>query len=1093
MKKVIQILILASGAILAKGVSEKELESMFDQDTETCRVLAQSMYPKDLNQQLDQFLTCLANQVAKLPEDENGEITDLKDTLKQIENNDLFVQNDANEHNLGKRDTDAEAEVADTDDDTTDKTSSEENKKSSASESRKWKKRNKRKRQKQRKDSSQPEADMHEDEEREKKDNPTNAFTNGLQFSAYSSSSGRQAERQGASNAYQPRPVTSAPSRQEQNMLMYGMDGQGNPQYIDEDVVSILLKNPQAKKAIMRYLSEEQPTPPAFNYHAGLPQETEGLLSDDQYSLPPYAPPRPPYSQPGPPYQPTGNQVLAEPDHRPMPPPLPRDPPPQRNPGSGLSPLLEYFGPRDYVPEVAHLVPSGQIKLPSRRQDLRSQLMLLGLPKKNHKSEYLFLEPKPRRKRSEADAANRTPKIFQLFSQLFSKEITAKEEDRTAKKKTSSEKDDVPDEQCAQCNEDEDFVEENRVVCQKCFYRDPECKKCRHLKFFLEHKAKCRRCMLILTTKSQDGDFRIQVEKVSILEKCEEEIFSKGHPKVCSNRLLRRCKKEVFALKHPEKCYTTVETIVTDEEDQDYDDEDLEAFEVEVLDVAKNVENERRNDELKKKCGREKFMERHPELCQNVDTLNGDGKLNYEQVALCADKKYKNIKKCKIILAKVKTECSSIIFKALNFMMCSRFGSASEEDESEPIDVIDLEDTETESSKFSFKKVHKCYKEKFIGTSECKKLTADFELKCTKPQFKENNFSMCKRYTNIEKDTEENTEQDAIDNTEEKKPFKVGVSKENKNGGNVKDDSKNNDNDNINEDISDKGSADDISSKSDNIEEENTEKNTDNKDPAMLAQNCKKLDLCKDLCVDKEFAKKFTHVCNGSSTLDEADSDTGEEVELFVLSAVDATTAASVVDDTTAASVVDDTTAASVVDDTTAASVVDETTTTSRVKETTSTNKTVTKEAATSVDENVTEQAVTTKDKQTIITNVINDIIGIVMEENKTIEKAKTENMTTEKILGTTTTLVQPTTVSSTPESSTSTTVAPISTTADTTTSTPTVSTTPTSTGFTTPPTTAQTTTATTAKSTETSTASGTESSTEVGSDPPAATTPSST
>ena len=57
---------------------------------------------------------------------------------------------------------------------------------------------------------------------------------------------------QAQKSAYQ-RPVTSAPSRQDQNMLMYGMDGHGNPQYIDEDVVSLLLKNPQAKKVLYRY------------------------------------------------------------------------------------------------------------------------------------------------------------------------------------------------------------------------------------------------------------------------------------------------------------------------------------------------------------------------------------------------------------------------------------------------------------------------------------------------------------------------------------------------------------------------------------------------------------------------------------------------------------------------------------------------------------------------------------------------------------------------------------------------------------------------------------------------------------------------
>ena len=63
----------------------------------------------------------------------------------------------------------------------------------------------------------------------------------------------------------------------------------------------------------MRYLTEEQTKKPSYpgpQEGARVPEiGGGGVLSDDQYSLPPYAPPRPPYSQPGPPYQPTGNQV----------------------------------------------------------------------------------------------------------------------------------------------------------------------------------------------------------------------------------------------------------------------------------------------------------------------------------------------------------------------------------------------------------------------------------------------------------------------------------------------------------------------------------------------------------------------------------------------------------------------------------------------------------------------------------------------------------------------------------------------------------------------------------------------------------------
>ncbi len=47
-------------------MTENEIESMFDQDTASCKELAQNMYPSDPNQQLDQFLVCLGNQLAKV-------------------------------------------------------------------------------------------------------------------------------------------------------------------------------------------------------------------------------------------------------------------------------------------------------------------------------------------------------------------------------------------------------------------------------------------------------------------------------------------------------------------------------------------------------------------------------------------------------------------------------------------------------------------------------------------------------------------------------------------------------------------------------------------------------------------------------------------------------------------------------------------------------------------------------------------------------------------------------------------------------------------------------------------------------------------
>lgn len=75
-------------------------------------------------------------------------------------------------------------------------------------------------------------------EEEEKESAPVLApFTNGLQFSAYSSES---------------RPVYSPAEERiepEENMfLQYGLDLEGKPQFMDKEVINMLLQNPQAKR-----------------------------------------------------------------------------------------------------------------------------------------------------------------------------------------------------------------------------------------------------------------------------------------------------------------------------------------------------------------------------------------------------------------------------------------------------------------------------------------------------------------------------------------------------------------------------------------------------------------------------------------------------------------------------------------------------------------------------------------------------------------------------------------------------------------------------------------------------------------------------
>jgi hypothetical protein len=75
-------------------------------------------------------------------------------------------------------------------------------------------------------------------------------FTSGIQFSAYSGGGGE------ARPTYKParaaaaaanRPAAAAAAGPE-NRFMYGLDRNGNPQFMDEAAVSMLLQNPQAKK-----------------------------------------------------------------------------------------------------------------------------------------------------------------------------------------------------------------------------------------------------------------------------------------------------------------------------------------------------------------------------------------------------------------------------------------------------------------------------------------------------------------------------------------------------------------------------------------------------------------------------------------------------------------------------------------------------------------------------------------------------------------------------------------------------------------------------------------------------------------------------
>lgn len=788
--------ILALGLLLVTGSAgqtysaQEEVAAMFDQDTETCRVLAQSQHPQNIDKQLDAFLFCLGNQVKKLPDDDNGEITDLKDTLQEIEDNingeltgleesvKEIEDNDLEKKSLNKRDL-SEEDLSASDEVVEEKI--EDDKAILTEEGRKWKKsKNRRKRPKIHKEETKPEA---RDEE-EMTDTSSTVFTKGVQFSAYSGQSKQPIYRPGAA---------SKPERQEQNMLMYGMDGQGNPQYINEDVVSLLLQNPQAKKAIMKYLSSEKSS---MMTESSLPaKETPG--SGDQYSRPPYQPQpgQPTYS----PYQrieglqPLDSQQQKEGVH------------PTLNPAANNKPTMQYFGPKDYVPEVGHLVAGGHISLPTRRVDAFNPV-----PVKKVAPEFLLLEPKPRKKRSEMQHENGTPRIFTIFTSLL-KGSLGDVSDREAKNdKTKKKNDEKADERCPKCDDDT-FMAENKDLCYKCILNDLSCRRCRSLKYFQQNRKKCQRCEAALSddnTKQVSGqiirvkdgeDYQDDMVEYSLVEKCLDDItYRKGHPKICSNKKMKQCLRQRFRNRFPNKCIIAMEKYEDSESEMgemENKDEDVDS----VTDLKNNKENDNaeesedsdddkqsqgrqtkkmtaRLEKLKIKCSSKKYKKNHDKDCNKIDEISArkdknkvkkqrkkknenkekaknkkkqkndkqTTKLTQQEETLCNEKSVTEKKHCKSLIKQMHKECSYLFYRALNFAQCSKLSkNKSKVDEEESEMENDGESDLIDEKRFSSDAIKQCEKEK---SNACEKLISAFKKKCVKVKFRALHFHLCSQH-----------------------------------------------------------------------------------------------------------------------------------------------------------------------------------------------------------------------------------------------------------------------------------------------------------------------------------------------------------
>ena len=195
------------------------------------------------------------------------EIQGIKNTLQLIEENNLFAR-DARRHRVRRQD---ETELDIEDDHDVMMEAVAEELVAPEDESRGWKNGGKKKKNKKNKEAavatesileaaeatevamkenSSPQANSLETEEDAVKGMMADKdpFTSGIQFSAYSGGGGE------ARPTYKPaRAAAAAASRPAaaagpENRFMYGLDRNGNPQFMDEAAVSMLLQNPQAKK-----------------------------------------------------------------------------------------------------------------------------------------------------------------------------------------------------------------------------------------------------------------------------------------------------------------------------------------------------------------------------------------------------------------------------------------------------------------------------------------------------------------------------------------------------------------------------------------------------------------------------------------------------------------------------------------------------------------------------------------------------------------------------------------------------------------------------------------------------------------------------
>merc|ERR1711971_1046758 len=411
-----------------------------------------------------------------------------------------------------------------------------------------------------------------------------------LQFSAYSGASSQP--------VYQARPNHNQIYEDEKEdggrrKYLYSVDYQGNSHYIDEEDVSALLKTPAAKKAMMKYFHKTN------NGELQFPEENQ--MSSYFRTEHDYHQYRAPHERLSTSYHPE-QQRYQEP--------------------SSSFPSLEYFGPKDYVPESPYLLQGGQDSTGVFSYENQFQG---GLPAvKKHFFEKL--EPKPRSLfKRDVDEPLETIKsrfaLKYLIESYLGEGKIARLQDRCQKckdKSFSRKKEQFCKNVCTTKN----IQKDNCKVCKSTRYRtnNPEaCSKCLEVTSTTTTtttttsttKAPARS---IIETKRKCREERSSSDQcVKLLDKCNSRSFRATHT-VCEKRegdaqwLKKKCMSNTFLTKFKSTCEAMCST------DDDFSNQNPE--------LCSTFSEPESLEEIVKKCASLEYYRDNKEKCEVVEKID---------------------------------------------------------------------------------------------------------------------------------------------------------------------------------------------------------------------------------------------------------------------------------------------------------------------------------------------------------------------------------------------------------------------------------------------------------------------------------------